>query len=359
MNLEIVSAVVAQISAFASTAVHALLAWRYWRAAERKRPFALMVAQAAVLLVFAVGYVYIAARPDWQPYISTHLFRPALVLLFAVTALVSLATYEYHRSREGLLREKVTERERELTLQQMARQLAERERLMAEFQRNVINNLGHELRTPVSVILGYSAAILSGLYGELSDELRQPVNKIDLGGWRIQIISQRTVALLNDRFIPQEIDFESIIANILAHKRSLLAATRKQDGDISFSVDIQPAFIEGSYDSLRVAVFELIHNAVKFSISGGLISISVHPYNYNGGAVAVSVVDQGIGIDRKYHQRIFVPGFQIDMDEARRYEGTGTGLYVVEHVAEQHGGFVEVESEPGRGSTFRLVLPCK
>ena len=108
-------------------------------------------------------------------------------------------------------------------------------------------------------------------------------------------------------------------------------------------------------ESLSQAVLNLLSNAVKYSGRDGRIELRVHR---QGDEIAVSITDSGIGIPKDEQAHIFRKFYRVNSGAAAQRSGAGLGLALVRHFAEAHGGSVTVESEPGRGSTFTLLLPC-
>src|SRR5699024_10965077 len=106
-------------------------------------------------------------------------------------------------------------------------------------------------------------------------------------------------------------------------------------------------------DAARIAqVLEnLVTNAVKFTPVGGRIVLRLHR---DGDEVAVEVADTGIGIPREEQQRIFERFYQVESSSTRKYGGIGLGLAIVRQILDAHGCAIEVESEPGKGATFRF-----
>ena len=138
-----------------------------------------------------------------------------------------------------------------------------------------------------------------------------------------------------------------------------MADFRKEVGPRGFTVDLEveaPALpLRADAASLTSALWNVLDNAVKYSVDGHAIRVSVdrHPEG-----VAISIRDAGLGIPRQEQKEIFrrfVRG-----EKARRLgiKGTGLGLAMVSHIVHAHGGTIELESEEGAGSTFRLVLPA-
>jgi two-component system phosphate regulon sensor histidine kinase PhoR len=101
-------------------------------------------------------------------------------------------------------------------------------------------------------------------------------------------------------------------------------------------------------------VRNLLDNAIKFSREGGSVRLYA---GRDGGEAYLAVVDEGPGIPRAEQEKIFQRFYQVDRSRSKARPGTGLGLAIVKHLVQLHGGRVEVESEIGRGSTFRVCLP--
>ena len=110
----------------------------------------------------------------------------------------------------------------------------------------------------------------------------------------------------------------------------------------------------GDEDRLLQVFDNLLGNAIKFSPNGGQIVVAIEDA---GDRLQVSISDQGIGIPKDQHERIFERFYQVDGSARRRFGGTGLGLAIVKRIVEAHEGQVWVESEPGRGSTFYFTVP--
>jgi two-component system phosphate regulon sensor histidine kinase PhoR len=107
-------------------------------------------------------------------------------------------------------------------------------------------------------------------------------------------------------------------------------------------------------DALQQAILNLLTNAMKYS--GEHREIGLRLSTQNGTAV-IQVSDRGIGIPEQEHSRIFEKFYRVPIPENREISGTGLGLSLVAHIAEAHGGSVQVDSRPGKGSTFSIFLP--
>jgi signal transduction histidine kinase len=115
-----------------------------------------------------------------------------------------------------------------------------------------------------------------------------------------------------------------------------------------------PAVVEGDAERLRQAIQNLVDNALRHTAPGGSVTISAVAKNRE---VSISVEDTGVGIAAEHLPRLFDRFYRVDKPRSRAGGGTGLGLAIVKYVAEAHGGTVAVQSEPGVGSRFTIVLP--
>jgi signal transduction histidine kinase len=127
-------------------------------------------------------------------------------------------------------------------------------------------------------------------------------------------------------------------------------ASQAEGRPIELEVDVEPGCaLNGSPAALREAITNLIFNAVDALPGGGTIRLTAH---IEGDQVVLEVRDSGTGISRDVQSRVFDPFFT-----TKGEHGTGLGLSIVKHVAQSHGGSIDVSSTPGKGSRFRLRLP--
>ena len=119
------------------------------------------------------------------------------------------------------------------------------------------------------------------------------------------------------------------------------------DCDENLQARVNPALLEQ-------AVTNLINNAIKYSEEESPIKISAIQTDTK---ILISVSDQGCGIEKKYHERIFQRFYVVDKSRSRKLGGTGLGLAIVKHIAQVHDGSITIESQLGEGSTFTICLP--
>jgi signal transduction histidine kinase len=230
----------------------------------------------------------------------------------------------------------------------------ESRRLKDEF----LSNIGHELRTPLTSILGY-ANLLSGgqTAGSLSDDQQNAVARIE-GSANVLL------RLISDLLELSQIKLGRTTLNV-APDDAVLLARRAVDGAgeppagvrvvIDAAADRLPIMCDG--EKVVKVLENLVSNAYKFTSSGS-VSVGVRPVT-EGGTPQIEwlIVDTGIGIPQDQQEAIFDEFRQVDGSSTRLYGGTGLGLALSRQLARLLDGRISVQSEPGRGSRFRLVLP--
>jgi two-component system phosphate regulon sensor histidine kinase PhoR len=142
----------------------------------------------------------------------------------------------------------------------------------------------------------------------------------------------------------------------LAAEAVELMATRAAAKGVRVAVEPGPAIaVDGDADGLLRLIANLLDNGIKYNRPDGAVTVHL---GEREGLAAVEVRDTGIGIPAAHLGRIFERFYRVDKSRAREEGGTGLGLAIVKHVAQAHQGRVEVESEPGAGTTFRVLLPA-
>lgn len=126
---------------------------------------------------------------------------------------------------------------------------------------------------------------------------------------------------------------------------------------IRLDVQTEPAPVEADEDRMRQAVTNLVHNAIKFSPSGGRVTVACRS---EGKMAEVTVTDQGFGVRNRDQRRLFEPYVQLDNARYAAEKGTGLGLFIAKELVEAHGGTIDVQSDgPGKGSCFRFRIPLR
>ncbi|NPV66422.1 MAG: GAF domain-containing protein [Anaerolineae bacterium] len=263
-----------------------------------------------------------------------------------------LSLLEGLAQQAGIAAENVTLIE---TLERHAAELSEANRLKSEF----LANISHELRTPMNAIIGFSEALLSGLYGELNATAADRVERILRNG-------RGLLALIDDLLDLSRIDTgklqlapeplalgETIRLAVEAVETQL--ASKGLSIEVSVPADLPS--VEADPIRLRQVLNNLLDNAIKFTHYGG---ITIRAGVEEGAAPArvwCSVTDTGIGIAPENQMIIFDEFRQVDGTSTRQYEGTGLGLAITKRLLSLMNGRIAVESNLGQGSTFTFWLP--
>ena len=218
-------------------------------------------------------------------------------------------------------------------------------------------NMSHELRTPLNAIIGFSELMRDAKFGPLKAKYMEYAAAIaDSGTHLLTIISDildMAKAEANRLVLVEE---EIEIARAVAFSVGTIEEmARRAEIDCRSDIpDDLPRFF-GDAAKLRQILINLLSNAVKFTPSGGKISVAVEQ-NPDGG-VAIRVSDTGIGIPSEKLPLALAPFGQVESGIDRRYAGTGLGLPLTKRLIELHGGTMEIESEPGKGTTVTAQFP--
>jgi len=215
--------------------------------------------------------------------------------------------------------------------------------------------MSHELRTPLHVILGYSELIAEREFGPLTDEQSETLERIRRNALELHelITSVLDLSRIEAGRLPVDVKEVQVPALLEELKAETQEAYRRSKLHFGWEGEAGLAPIRTDPEKLKVVLRNLIGNAVKFTPQGS-ITVKASPKK---GGVEVSVTDTGIGIPPQALVVIFEPFRQVDSLATRQYGGAGLGLHIVKRLLELLGGTVAVESEVGRGSTFRIWIP--
>lgn len=226
-------------------------------------------------------------------------------------------------------------------------QLAEQDYARQEF----LSTIAHELRTPLTVSYGYLQGLQMGMLD--GEELTETLNTVSKN-------IERVISLVNDILFLQEMDliileFQPVDIGDLVTSVVKRQNDQAKRNNIDLELKIAPNLprVSGDEKSLERVFDILLENAIKFSPDGGTISISAMQEN---DMIWVSVLDHGVGIPPEAMSRIFRRFFRLDEVGGYLFSGAGLGLSIAQQVVDQHGGEIEVNSELGKGSKFRIGL---
>jgi two-component system phosphate regulon sensor histidine kinase PhoR len=230
--------------------------------------------------------------------------------------------------------------------------ITERERAEA-MRRDFVANVSHEIRTPLTVLAGF-VETMSGL------PLTEPERR------RVLVLmtqqTERMQALVSDLLTLAQLegsprpppDTWMPVADLM--RRAMADAAALSSGRHALQASGgEGVALAGAATELFSAASNLVNNAVRYTPEGGSVRVKWHVRE--DGAGVLEVADSGPGIAREHIPRLTERFYRVDGSRSRETGGTGLGLAIVKHVVQRHGGEIEVESEVGKGSTFRLVFP--
>ena len=253
------------------------------------------------------------------------------------------------------VKEDITQqKELEAELQRARDEALEANRLKTQ----LLGNVSHDMRTPLGGILGYSEMLLEGALGELSSEQRKAI-------LHILQSTQQLIDFTNDLLNQAELESGRLRLHITKFPPHELLKTISATQSIAEAKGVHvhietdpnlPETIYGDPYWLRQILANLLGNAVKFTEEG---HIWVRLLGLEDEHWAIQVEDTGVGIPLEAQKHIFEPFRQVDGSPTRRYKGSGLGLSIVKQLVDLMHGEIRLESEPGKGSKFTVILPCQ
>ncbi len=227
---------------------------------------------------------------------------------------------------------------------------------MDQIRRDFVANVSHELRTPLSILRGYIETLLDS--PETSrEELSRILGIMERHSKRLDVLAEDLLTLAqlesaNPDLQLGKVDLSRFFGEIIRDWEKKLA-----NKHLNMIADVAPELPSICADRARLqeALYNLLDNAVKYSCEHGEITLQARQRDQQ---VVLSVGDNGIGISKEDLPRVFERFYRVDKARtAENIRGTGLGLAIVKHIAQLHGGHVEAESELGKGTTIRMVLP--
>ncbi len=224
-----------------------------------------------------------------------------------------------------------------------------------QIRREFVANVSHELRTPLSILHGYIEVLLDEP-DTSGEELARILSIMERHSKRLQRLVNDLLSLAQLESSEAKLELsrvrvDELFNNLIRDWKERLAAK-----NLKMIVDLPLESLTLHADGTRLeeVLHNLLDNAVKFSREKGQIQLRA---GRHGSDIVLSVADNGLGISKEHLPRIFERFYRVDKARSRELGGTGLGLAIVKHIAQLHGGRVEADSEPGHGTTIRVVLP--
>jgi signal transduction histidine kinase len=263
-----------------------------------------------------------------------------------------------NRDEFGALAARMNEMSRDLhQLYDAQRTLNVRLEQASKAKSDFLASMSHELRTPLNAILGFNEMILAEIYGEIPDDLKQPLTDIQSSGKHLLRLINNVLDLSKIEAGHMELALaDYAVQDVAASVTTALRPLATQKGLELVTVvpeDIPMAYGDGG--RITQCLMNLVGNALKFT-SKGHVEIAI---DLRGDVLRYRVTDTGMGIPEDRLESIFGEFRQEDAMIASKFGGTGLGLSITKKFVEMHGGQILVESEVGKGSTFFFTLPLR
>ncbi|TVR75970.1 MAG: response regulator [Chitinophagaceae bacterium] len=298
---------------------------------------------------------------------KTKLFYQILTLLIVVLLvfigfIMISYTNKVQTNRQLALKKDIIESQKEKILVnnnelKKAKELAE---MSSKAKGQFLSNITHEIRTPMSGIIGMTDLIIQSHPNEaFTPELKS-----------IKFSAEKLLSIINEilnysKLESKEVELESISFDVYELMDELIKSIRanKTNNDIKLILDIDkstPKYIQGDPTKLYQIILNLVGNAFKFTEKGYVkVKVKAEPISNNEHAFTFIVEDTGIGVEKSKLESIFDSFKQAEPNIHRRFGGTGLGLSIVKNLVNIHKGDIKVESEPGVGSKFIVKINLK
>jgi two-component system phosphate regulon sensor histidine kinase PhoR len=226
-------------------------------------------------------------------------------------------------------------------------------------RRDFVANVSHELRTPLTALMGFIETLKHAakddpkardMFLGIMEQEAGRMNRL------VRDLLQLSRVEAEERVRPKdEVDLKPLLEGVISSLRGVAERT----GD-RVELSGEPVTVPGDADQLTQVFTNLVENALKYGAQGQVVRVSLTPEeSVRGPAVRVEVADQGEGIDPVHLPRLTERFYRIDSHRSREMGGTGLGLAIVKHIVSRHRGWLRIDSEPGVGSRFSVVLPLR
>ncbi|MBK5245796.1 MAG: hypothetical protein JJE49_00830 [Peptostreptococcaceae bacterium] len=228
------------------------------------------------------------------------------------------------------------------------------ERIRSEF----VANVSHELKTPLTSILGFIETLQDGAAEE--PELRTKfLDIVAIETSRLKRLIEDLLVLSDienkrDRYEDKKIFVEKSVKEIIA---SITPIAKSRNVTVKLNID-ESFIILGNEDRFKQMMLNLIENAIKYSKVSGTVYI-FNEYLDDGKKVSITVRDEGIGISKEHIERLFERFYRVDKSRSTKVGGTGLGLSIVKHIANLFEAELKVESDINKGSSFKVIFSVK
>ncbi len=228
-------------------------------------------------------------------------------------------------------------------------------RKLQKMRSDFVSNVTHELRTPLTSIRGFIETLKNGAINN-PDVAERFLDIIDIEADRLHSLISDILTLSEIEELVNETDHETFDLNDLIEDVAVLLDEAASEKKVKLRLPDteKPLQVYANRHRIKQVLINLTDNAIKYNRQQGLVEISAE--RSDDKTVKIQIRDNGYGIPREYQDRIFERFYRVDSSRSRELGGTGLGLSIVKHIAQLYGGSASVESEPGKGSVFTVIL---
>lgn len=239
------------------------------------------------------------------------------------------------------------------TIRKQNKKIKENEKLQNEF----IANISHDLRTPLNSIIGFSELLSNKIFGKLNEKQTEYVEDIRISGLKLMSMINEILDISKIESHTIKLNITTINLNILIEEVCNILKPLLNKKNITVVKNTMPDItLDGDYIKLQQVLFNILGNAIKFSPENSEIKITAEQNSKN---ITIKVKDNGTGIDKKFHKKIFNKFFQIQDTMSKTEASTGLGLTITKEFVKLHGGKIKLFSEKGKGAEFIIELKNK
>jgi signal transduction histidine kinase len=227
---------------------------------------------------------------------------------------------------------------------------------LSQMKANFVSNISHELRTPLTHIKGYLELMISESLGSISDDQRHALSVSQRATGKLEGMIEDLIMFSLASRGEMSMKLEMVDIRRLLQFAAKSASGKAEERGVKLQVSVPDTIpaVQADAEKINWAVNQLLDNGIKFTPSGGNVTVGLKEEGSN--LVQVFVSDTGIGIPQSRMKEIFEAFHQLDGSSTRHYGGTGLGLSLVRQIIEAHGSLLDVQSAEGKGSTFKFPL---
>ena len=236
------------------------------------------------------------------------------------------------------------------TIEKQHKKLIELDKTKTAF----LANISHELRTPLNAIIGFSQALSYKIFGELNKKQEEYVKDIHISGLHLLGMINEILDLSKIESKAMKISLSELSPAIVIQEAiNILSPLSEQKAIKVDFINQSVKNIMADYQKLQQILFNLLSNAIKFTPEGGNITIKIYEDDKD---FILEVKDTGVGIDKKYHNKIFTKFVHLNNLYTKGQSSTGLGLTITKELVKLHKGKITLESTVNKGSTFKVRL---